>query len=106
MAFQNRDRGHRDFNRAPRGEMFDAVCAKCGNACQVPFQPNGKKDVLCSNCFKENRGDDNNFHERRDFRDNRNFRERRPFPPRNSINLDEVNSKLDKILALLENTNQ
>ena len=33
-------------------EMFSATCSSCGNACQVPFQPNGSKPVYCSDCFK------------------------------------------------------
>jgi CxxC-x17-CxxC domain-containing protein len=33
--------------------MFDAVCAKCGANCQVPFKPNGRKEVFCSKCFEE-----------------------------------------------------
>ena len=38
------------FDRGPR-EMFKADCAKCGNACEVPFRPNGAKPVYCNNCF-------------------------------------------------------
>jgi CxxC-x17-CxxC domain-containing protein len=32
-------------------ELFDAVCSKCGKACQVPFRPNGQKPVYCRACF-------------------------------------------------------
>jgi len=36
-------------------QMHDAVCAKCGNDCQVPFKPRpaeeGGKPVLCRECF-------------------------------------------------------
>ncbi|HWU24281.1 MAG TPA: CxxC-x17-CxxC domain-containing protein [Candidatus Paceibacterota bacterium] len=32
-------------------ELFDAECNSCHNRCQVPFRPNGKKPVYCSNCF-------------------------------------------------------
>lgn len=41
--------------KAARGpsQMYDAVCARCGKACQVPFEPHG--DVLCDECFKESR---------------------------------------------------
>ena len=44
---------------ATRGErqMFDAVCASCGKACKVPFQPREDRPVYCSECFakmKEN----------------------------------------------------
>lgn len=37
-------------------EMHDAVCAKCGTDCQVPFKPRpeeeGGKPVLCLECFR------------------------------------------------------
>lgn len=41
------------FRRDGGGEKFDAICAQCGKPCQVPFRPNGKKPVYCSNCFSE-----------------------------------------------------
>lgn len=34
-------------------EMFKAKCSDCGNACEVPFKPNGKKPVLCSHCYNK-----------------------------------------------------
>lgn len=41
-------------------EMHDAVCAKCGAECQVPFKPRseaeGGKPVLCRDCFAAERG--------------------------------------------------
>jgi CxxC-x17-CxxC domain-containing protein len=45
MAYQNEDR-----------EMFDAVCAECGQKTQVPFKPSGDRPVYCSNCYKAKRG--------------------------------------------------
>jgi len=44
------------FSSSGRGrddvpEKFDAVCSKCGKACQVPFRPNGKRPVYCNDCF-------------------------------------------------------
>ena len=41
-------------SRGPR-QMFDTVCTRCGKACQVPFEPTQGKDVLCDDCFKEER---------------------------------------------------
>lgn len=32
-------------------QMYEAVCAKCGNDCQVPFRPTAGKPVFCNNCF-------------------------------------------------------
>jgi CxxC-x17-CxxC domain-containing protein len=43
--------------------MFEASCNKCGNKCEVPFLPNGKKPVYCRDCFVREDGQDsrNNF---------------------------------------------
>jgi CxxC-x17-CxxC domain-containing protein len=54
------DRGSRGgFGGGDRPEMFKAICAECGSACEVPFKPNGNKPVLCSNCFKGSDRSDN-----------------------------------------------
>jgi CxxC-x17-CxxC domain-containing protein len=37
-------------------EMFQATCASCGKSCEVPFRPNGKKPVYCTECFAKNGG--------------------------------------------------
>lgn len=39
--------------REPRGdrEMFDAVCAACGQPTKVPFQPRNDKPIYCSACY-------------------------------------------------------
>lgn len=54
--FGRRDSGSRGFNRggddAGRPTMHKAICADCGNSCEVPFKPSGDRPVLCSNCFK------------------------------------------------------
>jgi CxxC-x17-CxxC domain-containing protein len=36
-----------------RGErqMYDAVCADCGRATQVPFLPRNDRPVYCSDCY-------------------------------------------------------
>ena len=50
--------GGRPFRRAGAGasaaptERFQATCASCHAACEVPFRPNGKKPVYCRDCFK------------------------------------------------------
>ena len=40
-------------------EMHDAICAQCGQPCQVPFKPRpveeGGKPVLCKACFMASR---------------------------------------------------
>lgn len=33
--------------------MYDAICAECGKAAKVPFEPTeGGKPVYCDECFK------------------------------------------------------
>jgi CxxC-x17-CxxC domain-containing protein len=34
-------------------QMYDATCANCGNACQVPFLPRQDRPVYCSDCFSK-----------------------------------------------------
>jgi CxxC-x17-CxxC domain-containing protein len=47
---QNSGRGGR-FER----QMYPAVCASCGAATQVPFQPTGDKPVYCRDCYQQRR---------------------------------------------------
>jgi CxxC-x17-CxxC domain-containing protein len=35
-----------------RREYFAAVCSRCGNQAQVPFQPHMDRPVYCSDCFR------------------------------------------------------
>lgn len=41
------------YSAPPRAQrqLFDAVCANCGQATQVPFQPRGDRPVYCRDCF-------------------------------------------------------
>jgi CxxC-x17-CxxC domain-containing protein len=32
-------------------EMFDAVCAQCGESTTVPFRPRGDRPVYCRTCY-------------------------------------------------------
>ncbi len=45
--------GRRERSRFDEKQMHDAVCAKCGNDCQVPFRPMTDKPVFCSDCFEK-----------------------------------------------------
>ena len=40
--------------KSDRPTMHQAICASCGNQCQVPFRPSGSKPVYCSQCFESN----------------------------------------------------
>ena len=75
--------------------LYTATCAACGNSCQVPFKPNGRKPVYCSNCFK---------------RDDRDPREDRPtFSDHRASNssmearLVAIEAKIDSIIEALTN---
>ena len=50
-------RDARKNQRRPR-QMYDAVCAKCNQPCQVPFEPReGGKPALCLSCFRASKGE-------------------------------------------------
>ena len=103
------NRGGFDRNRNDR-QMFDAVCDKCGQDCQVPFQPTGEKPVYCSNCFEKTSGRDGGS-ERSFGGGNRSFGgNNRKFEPRDTKDyqqdntrseIEALNKKLDRILDLL-----
>ena len=85
------DRGGRRDRREDR-QMHKATCAECGSKCEVPFRPTGDKPVLCSECFGGGGSG-------------------RPDPSKpykssqSSEKHDEILTKLDKILTLLQRTN-
>ncbi|MFH1333092.1 MAG: CxxC-x17-CxxC domain-containing protein [archaeon] len=54
-------RGPRDSERGgfrgsdgPR-EMHKAVCADCGNECEVPFKPSEDRPVYCKDCYRKHK---------------------------------------------------
>ena len=63
--------------------MFEAVCDKCGNKCEVPFRPAGGKPVYCSQCFDKGGS--------RGGKDTDQYKEQ----------FEMLNAKLDKILKVL-----
>ncbi len=104
--YSKSDRPERSERPARAAMMYDATCSQCGNECQVPFRPNGRKPVLCSNCFvKQDSGakfGPKNF-------DRPRFGDRAPRSPgADKIDtnvkqqLDEINAKLARILAILD----
>ena len=80
--------------------MHQAICSKCGKECEVPFRPNGRKPVLCRDCFRTEGGGEHGF-ERKSF-GGPNAPIRLPDPRPVQKELEKVNEKLDKILKLLE----
>ena len=93
-----RDRDSRIFERR-RPEMHEVTCDKCGKQCEVPFKPTEGKPVFCSDCFRKD--GDSSSSSRSSFESiNRNTTSQ---PEISSKQLNEINTKLDKILGILEN---
>ncbi|MFA6522614.1 MAG: CxxC-x17-CxxC domain-containing protein [Patescibacteria group bacterium] len=101
--------GYRGGDRDARPDMHSAVCDQCGQDCEVPFRPNGKKPVLCSDCFRKEKGDDSapRFAEKR-FDDRPRFSDKPAYvsTPRGgndevTKNLKAMNAKIDQILDIL-----
>ncbi len=116
------------FSSGPREdrEMFDATCGECGNNCQVPFRPNGRKPVLCSNCFRKDEGgndraprsfgNDRPSFNRPSYGDRPSYGEKRSFGgdrfnkgsegKPNDERLQSIEAKLDVILSQLRRLNR
>lgn len=119
------------FSRGPAQgddrEMFDATCGECGAGCQVPFRPNGRKPVLCTNCFRKDSGNDDrgprsygndrpSYSERPSYGDRPSYGEKRSFGGdrfnKGSENkpsderLQSIEAKLDVILSQLRRLNR
>jgi CxxC-x17-CxxC domain-containing protein len=101
----------RDFGR-PQGrgagtELFEAVCAECGEPCEVPFKPTGNRPVLCRSCFRQQEGGEGaNRFEGRGTRGKprERFREKSGGGPSADVSgqLADINRKLDIIIEALE----
>jgi len=48
--------GGRDSGSRGPVTMYPAVCAECKSQTEVPFLPNGRKPVLCKDCFSAQGG--------------------------------------------------
>ncbi len=76
--------------------MHKAVCFECGKDCQVPFKPTGSKPVFCSFCFGSKQDSERRVDNK--FERNTSFK---PRADNDSKKIDEVISRLDKIIKLL-----
>ena len=86
-SFGRRDSGRRSFGGRSGGrdrdrpEMTEVICSECGEKCKVPFKSTSDKPVYCSDCFeKREKGS----------------------KAATASDIEEINDKLDKILALLK----
>jgi CxxC-x17-CxxC domain-containing protein len=95
-------------------ELYQAICAECGEPCEVPFKPTGSRPVLCRKCFRQNEGggSDDRFSGRDSRRKPRDRGgERRGGEQRDrehhggndlALQLADINRKLDLIMEALE----
>jgi CxxC-x17-CxxC domain-containing protein len=47
--------GNSSYGYTPRRQMFPAVCADCGKATSVPFEPSQGRPVYCGDCYRKAR---------------------------------------------------
>ena len=45
--------GNRGSSYTPGRQMYPAVCADCGKATSVPFEPSQGRPVYCSDCYRK-----------------------------------------------------
>ncbi|HNW55774.1 MAG TPA: hypothetical protein PKN62_01720 [bacterium] len=98
------------FDRSDRPMMHQAVCAECGQDCEVPFKPSGNKPVLCDFCFGKQRdsfsgdrfgGRDSGRRESSRPSFDRPERSERVSGDQYKQQFEMLNEKLDSILRLL-----
>lgn len=98
-----------DRDRGPV-TMHRAVCADCGQSCEVPFRPTGDKPVFCNNCFggkREggDRRDSRSSEPRREFNTDRpTISSSKPAEGSNEIKkqLNELGMKIDRLVLSIE----
>jgi len=97
----NRSQGQR--------ELYDAECNSCHKRCQVPFRPNGRKPVYCSDCFKQDddRGQKPRF-EKREYTPSRPPGIGAPDPRIDGLKrqLDTITATLEKLATEVESMNR
>lgn len=96
-GFDRRDSGNRNFSRgndsSARPTMHQAICADCGQSCEVPFKPSGNRPVYCSNCFGKSNQGRNNSGGRVNVNANHGI---------SNEQFESLNAKLDAILNFLK----
>lgn len=83
-----------------RPMMHSATCDDCGQRCEVPFKPNGKKAVFCSNCFNKGGDAEGTRSERPAYAGRAQGGGAGSDQYRDQLR--EINSKLDAIIRALE----
>jgi CxxC-x17-CxxC domain-containing protein len=93
----NTDRGKKDVT------LYDATCTTCGKSCQVPFRPDGKKPVLCRDCFSvKNESPTNSVANRDRFTPNEMHGRKYEKPAQMNVGMAPEFQNLVKQLAMVE----
>jgi CxxC-x17-CxxC domain-containing protein len=92
---------HKDRNFGPPRQMHQAVCADCGDDCEVPFRPTNDRPIYCSMCFGKHKGDSQPSKFGGNKWDKPRFEKRAPALPDYSAQFKMLNEKLDKLFGLL-----
>lgn len=77
-----------------RPQMHGATCSSCGDKCEVPFMPNGKKPIFCSQCFTRDEEGAPQRSYKKDFGGQNNDQV--------TEQLKAINAKLESILRVLQ----
>jgi CxxC-x17-CxxC domain-containing protein len=100
-------------------KLHEAICDKCGNKCDLPFEPTSGKPIYCRSCFREvqssgatggsfkkfepRSGTSDRFESRNDKKFDRSDEFKEPATSAPSTDaLDKINRKLDKIMKALK----
>ena len=106
-GYRSDETGTKVYNKqAPRNSgiktINKATCSSCGNTCEVPFKPNGKKPIYCNDCYRKDNSSfpDKKSHGFNKYTDSNHqkFRSENRAP---SITLEQINKKLDLVLEQL-----
>ncbi len=108
-GFQKKSWGGDDRGRSPV-TMHRAVCADCGQSCEVPFRPVGDKPVFCNNCFGGKKEGGDRGGDRRDREPRREFNDRpsqsfaKPASDTGELKkqMSEISMKLDRLALAIE----
>ena len=100
MGNFNKERGRGGFKPKNRDiSMHQAVCSKCGQRCEVPFRPTGDKPIYCNDCFGKIRNAQGASSDREGRYPRRDFGGGNADVVRQ---LQEVNTKLDRLIRIME----
>jgi CxxC-x17-CxxC domain-containing protein len=92
----------RDFD--DRKEMHKTNCSKCRTQCEVPFKPNGKKPVFCSNCYVRDEAQQSGggSFEKRSYGPERSFSRESAAPSADTIRIAAIQKELNVVHAKLD----